>query len=164
MKYSRRIIITAVTAGFILAVLFVSFFIRYKHVYPFKCYSFTHYDLSRIPDDTFDMFLTQDLRIQDEEGGYLLLNGDVVKNNVKTYLSRTIVFGKGSKIDSDTFRYQITGTKVSLSDNTPSMYFNQLLTEFTSDQDLLQLDVIRLQGQTFLVGGPLSYLFTCERY
>jgi len=164
LKNIKYLIMGIGGASFALLVIFAAYDIRYKNIYPFKCYSFAHYDLSRSNSGGFDLFLTQDIRLQNEKGGYLLLNGDVATNNVKTYLSRTIILGKGEKIDDDTYRYQIIETKISASDNTPTREFNQLLTEFTSNPAVLQLDVIKLHDNTFLIGGPVSYLFTCKRY
>ncbi|PWC18277.1 hypothetical protein DDT52_13995 [Brenneria roseae subsp. roseae] len=64
----------------------------------------------------------------------------------------------------DTFRYHIKAISVSTTDNTPEPLFNQLLSEFTADSTTLQLDVIQLGKQAYLIGGPVSYLFTCVTY
>jgi len=79
-------------------------------------------------------------------------------------VNRRIVLSGGNKIDSDTYRYNISNTITSPTDTTPDSMFNMLLAELTLDHSYLQLSVDKVDNKSYLIGGPLSYLFTCQRY
>jgi len=94
----------------------------------------------------------------------MLLNGQVTSADEVTTLNRRIALSEGHKIDSDTYRYKIRTIITSTNDTTPDTLFNLLLTEITLDPTYLQLDIMQVDNKTYLIGGPLSYLFTCQRY
>ncbi|MBJ7221532.1 hypothetical protein JG725_06570 [Brenneria sp. L3-3C-1] len=147
----------------LLIVLFAVLFSSQHTIWPFKCSAFTRYNLSQ-DDNHLEFYLAQDLRFQDKNSGYFLLNGRAIHNENITVLNRTLHLGQGGKIDSDTFRYQINDIVASPTDNTPDALFNQLLAELIIDNRTLQLDVIPIQDKSYLIGGPISYLFTCTTY
>jgi hypothetical protein len=131
---------------------------------PFRCSAFSRYDLSRHDDQKIEFVVSQDLRFIDSKLGYLLMNGQVTFGDKVTTLNRRIALSAGNKIDSDTYRYKIRTTITSANDTTPDAVFNFLLAEITLDPGYLQLDITQIDKKTYLVGGPLSYLFTCQRY
>jgi hypothetical protein len=92
------------------------------------------------------------------------MNGQVTFGDKVTILNRRIALSAGNKIDSDTYRYKLRTTITSTNDTTPDAVFNLLLAEITLDPGYLQLDITQIDKKTYLVGGPLSYLFTCQRY
>jgi len=132
--------------------------------FPFRCATFTRYDLSRKEGGHLDFNVTQDLRFQNRNSGYFLLNGQVTSGEVTTLLNRRINLTTGDKIDYDTYRYKISEIITASTDNTPDKTFNMLLAELTLGPSYLQLDVIKVDDKSYLIGGPLSYLFTCQRY
>lgn len=67
-------------------------------------------------------------------------------------------------VDDDTLRFTISRISRSPVDNTPEQIFGVLLDEYTTSQDALQLDVIRLQHEVWVIGSPASYLMTCIQY
>ncbi|PWC11890.1 FidL-like protein [Brenneria corticis] len=163
MKRVKTYTLVGVGAVLLLAVLIALLLLRQNTTFPFKCSGFTRYDLGR-NGSVLDYHLAQDLRFQSANAGYFLLNGHVSTGDKDMTLSRTINLDKGGKLDQDTFRYHIKAVTASATDNTPEPLFNQLLSEFTTDSATLQLDVIQLGKQAYLIGGPISYLFTCVAY
>ncbi len=139
-------------------------FMRHVDDFPFRCSTFTRYDLSRKEGVSIEFALKHDLRFQDKSSGYLLLNGQVTYGDKVTTLNRRIILNQGDKIDYDTYRYHIDNIIKSSTDNTPDAAFNHLLAELMLDPSSLQLNVVQLDKKTYLIGGPLSHLFTCQRY
>lgn len=132
--------------------------------FPFRCSTFSRYDLSRKEGKRIEFAVTQDLRFQDDKTGYLLLNGQTTLGDNSMIVNRRIVLSGGNKIDTDTYRYNISNTITSPTDTTPDSMFNMLLAELTLDHSYLQLSVDKVDKKSYLIGGPLSYLFTCQRY
>jgi hypothetical protein len=92
------------------------------------------------------------------------LNGQATFGDEVTTLNRRIALSAGDKIESDTYRYKIRTIITSTNDSTPDDVFNHLLAEITLDPGYLQLDINQVDKKTYLIGVPLSYLFTCQRY
>jgi len=158
------VIVTALLTLLILLTVSVVTYSKRAESYPFRCSTFTRYDLSRKDDARREFAVTQDLRFLSADSGYLLLNGQVTDGDKVTTLNRKINLIGGGKIESDTYRYRIDKIVPSVTDNTPDSLFNQLLAELTLDPSYLQLDVTKVDRNAYLIGGPLSYLFTCQRY
>ncbi|SFO51841.1 FidL-like putative membrane protein [Candidatus Pantoea varia] len=154
------------TLAALLLVIFagINYFKPRPDDFPFRCSAFSRYDLSRHDDDKIKFAVSQDLRFIDSKQGYLLLNGQVNFGDKVTTLNRRVALSAGNKIDSDTYRYKIRTVITATNDTTPDAVFNILLAEITLDPGYLQLDVTQIDKKTYLVGGPLSYLFTCQRY
>lgn len=164
MNHRALVIATALLSLLILLTASVVTYSKRAESYPFRCSTFTRYDLSREDNARREYAVTQDLRFLNTDSGYLLLNGQVTDGEKVTTLNRKISLTKGGKIDSDTYRYRIDKIISSTTDNTPENLFNLLLAELTPDPSYLQLDVTKVDHNTFMIGGPLSYLFTCQRY
>ena len=163
MKTFQRRLWAGLGLVWVLIVLSAIIAFRQRPDPPFRCSAFTRYNLSR---DNHDITLSvaQDLRLMPAPDGYLLMNGRAVSDGAGTVLNRVIRLGDGGKIDEDTYRYHIDKIIVSSTDTTPDALFKQLLTELTTDNETLQLDVVHIEGKAFLIGGPVSYLFTCTTY
>jgi len=131
---------------------------------PFRCSTFSLYDLSRRDGEKINFAVSHDLRFIDSKLGYLLLNGQVTFGDKVTTLNRRIALSAGHKIDSGTYRYKIRTVITATNDTTPDAVFNLLLSEITLDPGYLQLDIKQVDKKSYLIGGPLSYLFTCQRY
>ncbi|CAI1126124.1 FidL-like protein [Serratia ficaria] len=129
---------------------------------PFECATYTRYDLGE-HDEQLLLELDQDLHLQTLESGYLLLTGKVITESKVTTLNRTIHLSLGESIDSNTYRYHIQNITTSATDNTPDKSFDPLLAELSMDSVDLRLDLVKVDANTYMVGGPLSYLFTCIR-
>lgn len=163
----RRATLTlTITLAALLLVLFagINYFRHQANDLPFRCSAFSRYDLSRHDAKRTEFTVSQDLRFIDLNSGYLLLNGQVTSGEEVTTLNRRIALSEGHKIDSDTYRYKIRTIITSTNDTTPDALFNLLLAEITLDPTYLQLDITQVDNKTYLIGGPLSYLFTCQRY
>jgi len=159
-------VILAVAISLLMLIIIAG--IRYKESevteLPFRCYAFSHYDLSRHEDKKFEFDVSQDLRFIDQHSGYLLLNGQVTSGDQVTMLNRRIVLMEGKKIENDTYRNKIRKVITSTNDTTPDTLFNQLLAEISLDPTHIQLQITQIDRKTYLITGPLSYLFTCQRY
>lgn len=164
MKRTLAISVAVMLAAAIVLLNGIEYGISRHDAFPFRCATFTRYDLSRQEGAYLTFAVTQDLRFQDRKSGYLLLNGQVTRGDQTTILNRRIGLTQGAKIDSETYRYHIDNVITSTTDNTPDATFALLLAELTLDPSWLQLEINRLDSKTYLVGGPLSYLFTCQRY
>lgn len=165
MKRSISITLILTLAALLLVTFIgINYYSQRDEVFPFRCSTFSHYDLSRKEGERIDFLVTQDLRFEKNNAGYLLLNGQVNGGDSTTLLNRRIVLIGGGKTGADTYRYKIDKIITSSTDTTPDALFNLLLAEITLDPSYLQLDVDRVDDNTYLIGGPLSYLFTCQRY
>ena len=165
MKINVNLALTLTLAALLLSVFAgINYFKRQEQDLPFRCFAFSHYDLSRHEGKPFSFVVSQDLRFIDLQSGYLLLNGQAKSGEQETILNRRIALNEGHKIDSDTYRYKIRQIITSTNDTTPDDVFSTLLTEITLDPTYLQLDITQLDKKTYLISGPLSYLFTCQRY
>lgn len=165
MKRNATLLFTMVLALLLLMTFAgINHFSHHSSDLPFRCSAFSRYDLSRNEGERLDFNVSQDLRFTSPYSGYLLLNGQVSTENSVTILNRRIVLGTGNKIDNDTYRYKIKTIVASTNDTTPDTIFNRLLTEITLDPTYMQLDITWIDDKSYLVGGPLSYLFTCKRY
>jgi len=163
----RRAILTlTIMLATLLLLVFsgINYFRHQANDLPFRCSAFSRYDLSRHDGKRTEFTVSQDLRFIDLNSGYMLLNGQVTSADEVTTLNRRIALSEGHKIDSDTYRYKIRTIITSTNDTTPDTLFNLLLTEITLDPTYLQLDIMQVDNKTYLIGGPLSYLFTCQRY
>lgn len=165
MKQNITLTLT-ITLAVLLLVIFagIHYFKPRVNDLPFRCSAFSRYDLSRHDDKKIEFAVSQDLRFIDSNSGYLLLNGQVTFGDEVTTLNRRIALSTGRKIDSDTYRYKIRTIITSTNDTTPDGVFNLLLGEIILDSGYLQLNINQVDNKTYLIGGPLSYLFTCQRY
>ncbi|NEG60621.1 FidL-like protein [Pantoea agglomerans] len=165
MKRSSALTLTIILAALLLVVFTgINYFKSQANDLPFRCSTFSRYDLSRHDDKKIEFVVSQDLRFIDPSSGYLLLNGQATFGDEVTTLNRRIALSDGNKINSDTYRYKIREIITSTNDTTSDAVFNLLLAEITLDPTYLQLDITQVDNETYLIGGPLSYLFTCQRY
>lgn len=130
---------------------------------PFKCTTFTVYDLSH-HDQTRVFRVVHDLRFIDRHSGYFLLKGTVTWQGKNTTVNRTLILTDGGPVDKDTFRYRISRIEKSPTDETPDALFNEWLAEIIPQPGVLQLDTVEIKPNTWLIGSPVSFLFTCARY
>jgi len=158
------------TLTFTLAVLLllifagINYFKPHTSVLPFHCLTFSRYELSHDANEKIDFAVSQDLRFVDLNSGYLLLNGKVTSGDKVTILNRRIVLNNGHEIEDNTYRYKIRTIITSTNDTTPDTVFNRLLAEITLDPTYVQLDITQLDDSTYLIGAPLAYLFSCQKY
>lgn len=165
MKRSATLTLTVALAALLLVIFAaINYFNHQGDDLPFRCAAFSHYDLSRHEGKKIEFDVSQDLRFLNKDSGYLLLNGQVTAGEVITMLNRRIALSEGHKIDNDTYRYKIRTIVTSTNDTTPDALFNALLAEITLDPDYLQLDITHVADKSYLISGPLSYLFICQRY
>lgn len=162
----KRNLILTITLSLTLFVTLVAgvMFKRQDNDLPFRCSAFSRYDLSRHEGKRLDFYVSQDLRFIDPHSGYLLLNGQVTAGDTVTVLNRRIALSNGNRIEKNTYRYKIRTIVTATNDTTPDAIFNLLFSEITLDPTYLQLDLTRVDEKSYLISGPLSYLFTCERY
>ncbi len=163
MRLSRPRVAIGLGVTLLLLVAFLMIVLGQRTLMPFKCSGSTVYNLSRDNRELL-LYLAQDLRFQTSRSGYLLLNGRAVSDGKTTVFNRTIHLGEGGQIDNDTFRYHIARIAVSPTDTTPDAIFDRLFAELSTDSANLQLDVVHIENQAYLIGGPVSFLFTCTAY
>lgn len=165
MKRNATLALTITLAALLLlSFAGINYYKRQADDLPFRCSAFSRYDLSRNNEKKIRFVVSQDLRFTDLSSGYLLLNGQVTFGDEITILNRRLALNEGNKIDSDTYRYKIRRIITSTNDTTPDAVFNRLLVEITLDSTHLQLDMTQVDKKTYLIGAPISYLFTCQRY
>lgn len=165
MKGNATLTLTMTLAALLLVIFAgINYFKRQANDLPFRCSAFSRYDLSRHEGNKFEFRVTQDLRVENKQSGYLLLNGQAISGDNVTTLNRRIVLTDGARVDNDTYRFKVGKIVTSTSDTTPDASFNSLLAEIMLDPSHLQLDVNQVDDKSYLIGGPLSYLFICQRY
>jgi len=166
LKRNATLTLTITLAAMLLLVYAgINYFIKpQENDLPFRCSTFSNYNLSHQNDKKIEFSVSQDLRFINSDLGYLLLNGQVIFGNQVTTLNRRIALSAGKKIDRETYRYKIRSIIPASNDTTPDAVFNLLLAEITLDPGYLQLDMTQVDNKTYMIGGPLSVLFTCQRY
>lgn len=130
---------------------------------PLRCNTFTTFNLEK-DDNNLVFKIAHDLRLQADGNGIFVINGEVVANGKSSSVNRVINLSNGIVLDEDTVEYQIKSVSVSPTDNTSSSDFNKLIAEFTSDPKRFELDIINVDDDAYLIGGPVSFLFICMRY
>lgn len=164
MSKSRLVILAGLGILSTLLAVYLGYgYSRYPQM-PLKCTTFTVYDLSRNNDHSLVLRLAQDLRLENRNSGYFLVKGNVLSQGNNTVLNRTLNLTDGDSVDSETFRYHIRNISKSSTDNTPDSLFNQWVDEITTQSGVLQLDVVRVKPGTWIIGSPVSFLFTCTLY
>lgn len=131
--------------------------------FPYKCIGFVEYHLVS-GNHPVTLSVSQDIRLFSQAQGKINFRGQVDDNGRVTQLNRTLTLTGGTPVDDDTVRFTISRITRSPIDNTPDQIFGVLLDEYTTSQDALQLDVIRLQPDVWVIGSPASYLMTCIQY
>lgn len=124
-----------------------------------RCNSYANYDFG-----DFRISANQELRVNLHGPGYIYFNGLVYKGNDRYVLSRKINLTAPVRLDKDTFTFTLGDAVTLPSDNADAFYFGRILGELLIDNHTVQLDLSRLSRDTVLVGGPVSYLFTCVTY
>ncbi len=155
-----------IAAGLLsVAVLLAGFWICNEKTlrFPFKCIGFVEYHLVS-GNHPVTLSLSQDIRLFSKAEGKINFRGQVEDNGRVTQLNRTLTLTGGMAVDDDTLRFTISLISRSPIDNTPEQIFDVLLDEYTTSQNALQLDVIRLQREVWVIGSPASYLMTCIQY
>ena len=159
-----RLFILAVLG--ILAALLVAYlgygYSRYPSM-PFKCTTFTVYDLSR-DRQALVLRLSQDLRLQDRDSGYFLVKGYALSQGTTLVVNRMLNLKDGGPVDSDTFRYRISDITKGPNDTLPDALFDQWLSEIITRPGVFQIDVVEAPSGAWLIGSPVSFLFTCKTY
>ncbi len=158
-----RVLIAISTVCTTILLGFIFFGSENNLILPLRCYSFTQYDLGG-EGQTLKFNVAQDLRLYKDGTGYFLLNGRVLINNEEKNLGRTLILNRGEVRGSNTAHYSISRIIISPTDNTDNPTFEKLLAEFTGDPETLQLDVINVGHHTFMMGSPLSFVFTCVAF
>lgn len=131
--------------------------------FPFKCIGFVEYHLIS-GNNPITLSLSQDIRLFSQAEGKINFRGQVDDDGRITQLNRTLTLTGGKPVDDDTLRFTISRITRSTVDNTPEPFFGVLLDEYVTSQDALQLDLIRLQPEVWVIGSPASYLMTCIQY
>lgn len=155
-----------IAAGLISAVILLAGIWLYTEKtlrFPFKCFGFVEYNLAS-GNHPIILKVSQDIRLFGQGKGKINFRGQVDDNGHITQLSRTLALTDGKAIDDDTLRFRISHITRSPVDNSPEQIFEVLLNEYTTSQDTLQLDIIRLQHEIWLIGSPTSYLMTSIHY
>ena len=130
---------------------------------PFKCTTFTVYDLSH-DQQSLTLRLSQDLRLQDRDSGHFLVKGSAISQGKSAVVNRTLNLTDGGAVDSDTFRYRISDIVKSSTDTLPDPLFEQWLDEIIVRPGLFQIDVVEAPSGAWIIGSPVSFLFTCKPY
>lgn len=146
----------------LLVVYLVYGYNRYPNM-PFKCTTFTVYDLSS-DRQTLILRLSQDLRLQDRDSGYFLVKGTTLSQGTTSVVNRMLNLKEGEQVDSDTYRYRISDVTKSPNDTLSDALFEQWLSEITTRPGVFQIDVVKGPADSWLIGSPVSFLFTCRSY
>lgn len=158
-RYLAYLVLTA------LLIFFISVGLFYKPVvhYPFKCYGFVEYNLV-LDNKPVQLNISQDIRLFDDATGALSFNGRVVYDNHEMILNRKIKLTDASRLDEDTFKFKIHRTEKSLSDNTPDEMYNLLMNEYSASQNSLQIDLIELISEVWVISSPTAFIMICKAY
>lgn len=130
---------------------------------PFKCLYTTQYNFS-FAGEPVSMDLTQDIRFYPKGVSYFILNGTASTENKKFNVRRTIFLGNESELQGKTFRYDIKRISRQAGDDIPDNLMNELMYEYSIDNNVLQFDIFHVRSRTWLIGGPYSFISLCLRY
>lgn len=70
----------------------------------------------------------------------------------------------GKKAYKHSWLFNITNIHKSVNDTLSDSEFEPLLMELTGDSSLISLDINHLSENLYIIGTPLSYIFTCNGY
>lgn len=70
----------------------------------------------------------------------------------------------GKKAYKHSYLFSIRDIHKSVNDTVSEKEFEPLLMELTGDSSLISLDINHLSDDLYLIGTPLSYIFTCNGY
>jgi hypothetical protein len=125
----------------------------------FRCNGPTRYFL-----ENEEIMVNQDLRVSGHDTAYLTLEGYVSTNEGRKKLHRIIYMNNGKKAYKHSWLFNITNIHKSVNDTLSDSEFEPLLMELTGDSSLISLDINHLSENLYIIGTPLSYIFTCNGY
>lgn len=157
MKY---ILITIIV---LIAIIFFFLFLP-PAIYPFKCIAFSEYNLLK-KTGNIKFNIAQDLRFYNEQNGLLDLRGEVEDEfGGKYILERKITLTSGKRIDNDTLEYKFLKVEKGKVDDTSEELYEILISEFTSSKESLQLDLLQLRPNVWVIRTSTSFLMACYTY
>ena len=131
---------------------------------PFNCLYSTDYTFTD-KDRIQTIHLRQDLSIRSLSHAYFLLNGTAETGGEIYKINRTVLLGNGEVEHGSrtTLRYTVNSVSRKADDNLPEDIFDNLMSEYTLSSDVFELHVYPQGSETYLLGGPFSYLSVCLR-
>lgn len=130
---------------------------------PFRCLYTSEYKNEN--KNIYSIFnLTQDLRVNSEKEAYFHVDGTADLNNMHYRVARTLILRNGSLLEGDSLRFDDIKTVISPGDNVPEDLINEVFQEYMTTPYSFQIDIDKLHGNTYLLGGAYSYISTCLRY
>jgi hypothetical protein len=163
-KTTKCKIIAFYIALLILVFANITYFIYINHINA----NFTCKGITKLKIDTdegvLSMLIIERIRFLNNNKGVFQFEGVVNLKNKKTYLERAVYLSRGKKLDSDTYKFKIEKTGVSPSDTTSDFAFNQVLSELTSDNKVLSLDITKISSNAYIISNQSIPQFTCINY
>ena len=156
----KKISILCLMILFIVGAIFSFFETKREDLYVnFRCNGPTRYFL-----EGEEVLVNQDLRVSGLNTAYLTLEGHISTPEGQKKLHRIIYMRNGKKAYKNSYLFSIKSIHKSINDTVSEKEFDPLLMELTGDSSLISLDINHLSDNLYLIGTPLSYIFTCSSY
>lgn len=156
----KKYVILCLSTLFLAGAVFSLFEAKHEERYgDFRCNGPTRYFL-----ENEEVMVNQDLRISGLNTAYLTLEGYVSTQEGRKKLHRIIYMTEGKKAYKHSYLFNIRDIHRSVNDTVSEKEFEPLLMELTGDSSLISLDINHLSEDLYLIGTPLSYIFTCNGY
>jgi|GEM_PF-3391441 hypothetical protein len=156
----KKYAIFAMGLLFIVGITFALFETKHDEQYSeFRCNGPTRYFL-----EDEEIMVNQDLRIAGMNTAYLTLEGYVSVQGTRKKLHRILYMNNGKKTFKHSYLFRISDIHKSVNDTVSDQEFEPLLMELTGDKSIIALDINPLSDNLYLIGTPLSYIFTCNSY
>jgi hypothetical protein len=156
----KKYVILLVCFIFLTGLIFSLFEAKHEEQFgDFRCNGPTRYFL-----ENESVMVNQDLRVSGPDAAYLTLEGYVSTVKGREKLHRVIYMKNGKKAYKHTWLFNITDIHRAANDTVSDKAFEMFLMELTGDSSLISFDINHISDNLYLIGTPLSYIFTCNGY
>lgn len=156
----KKYVILCLSSVFLAGAVFAFFETKHDEQYEnFRCNGPTRYLL-----ENEEVMVNQDLRVSGLNTAYLTLEGYASTQEGRKKLHRIIYMTNGKKAYKHSYIFNIRDIHKSVNDTVNEKEFEPLLMEFTGDKSIISFDINHLSDNLYLIGTPLSYIFTCNGY
>lgn len=156
----KKYLILCLSTFLLAGAIFAFFETKHEEQYgDFRCNGPTRYFL-----ENEEVIVNQDPRVSGLNTAYLTLEGYISTQEGRKKLHRIVYMTDGKKAYKHSYLFSIRDIHKSVNDTVSEKEFEPLLMELTGDSSLISLDINHLSDDLYLIGTPLSYIFTCNGY
>lgn len=131
--------------------------------YPLKCKAFSKVEVDT-DEGKLSFFLNESIQFFKLNEGLIQFEGYIINGATKTYIERSVYMTQIATSDSSNFLFSKIRITKSAVDTTPDKEFDQLWSEISSSDELINISVDSIKPETITVINSFSPQFTCVVY